>query len=139
MGYCRGDIVGGTLEPGETYRDTIRRELPEEAGARLVTFELFGAWHCHSSAPQPYRPHLPHPEFYRVVGCGEIELVGQPLNPADGEMISEVGCVSVEEACHRFRASGRPEYADLYRLAAAVRAGGGPERRSPPPGSPGMF
>ena len=79
MGYCRGDIVGGTLEPGETYRDTIRRELPEEAGARLVTFELFGAWHCHSSAPQPCRPHLPHPEFYRVVGCGEIELVGQLL------------------------------------------------------------
>ena len=70
-----------------------RRELLEEAGAQLLTFELFGAWHCRSSAPAPYRPHLPHPESYRVVGYGEVALVGAPTNPPDGEQVIEVACV----------------------------------------------
>ncbi len=118
------DIPGGTLEPGETYLDAAHRELMEEAGARLLTYKLFGAWHCWTSAPAPYRPHLPHPESYRVVGYGEVELVGSPTNPPDGEQVIEVACVSVEEAVRRLRTGcpDLPELADLYRMAAALRA-----------------
>ena len=118
------DITGGTLEPGETYREAIRRELMEEAGAQLLTFEPFGAWHCWSSVPAPYRPHLPHPESYRVVGYGEVALVGAPTNPPDGEQVIEVACVPVEEAVQRLRTSwpDLPEFAELYQLAAALRA-----------------
>ena len=118
------DITGGTLEPGETYLDAIRRELMEEAGAQLLTFEPFGAWHCWSSVPAPYRPHLPHPESYRVVGYGEVALVGSPTNPPDGEQVIEVACVSVEEAVRRLRTSwpDLPELAELYRLAGTLRA-----------------
>ena len=118
------DITGGTLEPDETYLDAARRELMEEAGAQLLTFEPFGAWHCWSSAPAPHRPHLPHPESYRVVSYGEAALVGSPTNPPDGEQVIEVACVPVEEAVRRLRTSwpDLPELAELYRLVAALRA-----------------
>ena len=115
------EIPGGTLEPGESYLDAIRRELMEEVGARLLTVEWFGAWHCHSLALEPYRPHLPHPEFYRVVGWGQVEIVCTPQNPPGGEQVVSVECVTVKEAIRCFTGIGRPDLADLYKLAAVAR------------------
>jgi 8-oxo-dGTP diphosphatase len=115
------EMPGGTLEPHEHYLDAARRELLEEAGAKLLDFQPFGAWKCRSEAPNPYRSHLPHPEFYRFVGYGAVELVGAPLNPPDGEQIVSVELVTIDEAAHRFRSIGRDDLAELYLLAAAVR------------------
>ena len=115
------EVPGGTLEPGESYSDAISRELMEEAGARLITFEPFGAWHCFSTASKPYRPHLPHPEFYRLVGYGAVEITGNPENPEDGEQVASVEFVPIDEAVQRFRDINRFELAELYQLAAKVR------------------
>ena len=115
------EVPGGTLEPGESYSDAISRELIEEAGARLITFEPLGAWHCFSTAPKPYRPHLPHPEFYRLVGYGAVEIIGNPENPESGEQVASVEFVPTEEAVQRFRDINRFELAELYQLAERIR------------------
>lgn len=115
------EVPGGTLEPGESYSDAISRELIEEAGARLITFELLGTWHCFSTAPKPYRPHLPHPEFYRLVGYGAVEIIGSPENPEGSEQVANVEFVPTEEAVQRFRDINRFELAELYQLAERIR------------------
>ena len=116
------EMPGGTLEPDEPYLDGVRREVLEEAGARLLDFHPFGAWDCQSQAEKPYRPHLPHPHYYRLVGYGDVEIIGAPLNPADGEQVTSVDVVTVEEAANRFHSIQRGDLADLYRLAAFLRS-----------------
>ena len=85
-----------------------------------MSFQVIGAWHCHSLADKPYRPHLPFPEYYRVVGVGEIELVASPSNPLDGEVVVLVDCVALETAVARFKAAGRLDIAEPYQLASEI-------------------
>lgn len=118
----RIEVPGGTLEPGEDYETALRRELREEAGARLLRFGPVGAWHTQSALPQPFRPHLPHPESYRYVVYGDIELLTKPANPADGEAVQQVEVLPVAIAAARLRASGRRELAELVQLAAKIRS-----------------
>ena len=110
---------GGHLEPGETYMQTIQREMREEAGARLVSFVLFGAWRCRSLASRPHRPYVPHPVSHWVMGYGEVELVEKPENG-----VLEAVALPLEEACQRLwhTADIGPQLVEIYRLAAALRA-----------------
>lgn len=112
------DFPGGTLEPGETYMDTLQRELLEEAGANLRSFQILGAWHCTSMAAQPYREHMPYPESYRLVGYGQVELVSPPTNPPNGEQITTVECTSLKQAIMNFRSCQRYDLVELYQFAS---------------------
>ena len=116
-------IVGGTLEPGETYLEALRRELREEAGCELLSYDLFGALRMEFLSDEPYRPHLPFPVSYRLLGVGEVRRVGAPTNPAGGEVITAVATFPLDEACRLLATwpDDGPLLADIYRFAAAFR------------------
>ncbi|WP_219836780.1 NUDIX hydrolase [Paenibacillus sp. R14(2021)] len=116
----RWELPGGTLEEGESYWAALRREMAEELGAELVSYRIFGCFLCESSAAAPYRPYIPYPRFRRVVGYGEVRIVGKPLNPPDGEQIVCVEAVELDEAVRRLQGNGRFELAELYQLAYAI-------------------
>jgi 8-oxo-dGTP diphosphatase len=116
-------IVGGTLEPGETYLDTLRRELIEEAGCELINYEVFGALRMEFLTNEPYRPHLPFPISYRLLGVGEVKRITSPTNPLSGEKIVEVSTFQLDEACKLLerRPDDGPLLAEIYRFAAIFR------------------
>ncbi len=115
------ELPGGTLEAGESYLDGLKRELMEELGAELRSYQVFGQFHCTSRAKEPYRPHIPHPHFIRVIGYGDVELICDPLNPEDGEQVVLVELVKIDEAVRRFREQNRHDIAEMYQLAYVLR------------------
>ena len=117
------EMPDGTLEPAEDYLQAARRELLEEAGAVPSSFRPIGYWRCFSSAPTPFRPHIPHPEYARLVGVSEVARVGPPSNPPGGEDVIAVEMLSLNEAADQFATHHRPDVAELYRLAASLRRG----------------
>ncbi|MBJ6360605.1 NUDIX hydrolase [Paenibacillus sp. MAHUQ-46] len=116
------ELPGGTLEPGEHFMQGLRREIAEELGAELKSYYVIGQFSCRSLADKPYRPHIPHPEFVRLVGYGDVELLGPPLNPPDGEQVAAVVLMDIEEAVSCFEEQGRDDLAGLYWLAHSIRA-----------------
>ena len=94
----------------------------EEAGARILNLRVIGWWRCESTNPRPYREHLPHPIFLRVVTMAEASLIQPPSNPEGGEIVVAVETVSTETAQRTFAEQGREDLAEIYRFAEHCRS-----------------
>jgi 8-oxo-dGTP diphosphatase len=113
-------LPGGTREEGETLVELARRELMEEAGARITGgLELFASHVADSLRDGPFRPHLPHPRAYWGYGLTEAEVVGRPTNPSDGEHVVEVLTLPPADAA-AYLGEFDPLQADVVRLAQAM-------------------
>ncbi len=114
-------LPGGTRESDESLLATVQREAVEEAGAELDSIAPLGYWTCHSERSTPWRVHLAHPDYLRLVLIADVRLIQPPTNPVDGEQIARVSVLEVGEAVSRFTAVGQAELADLYAIAADLR------------------
>ena len=50
-----------------------------------------------------------------------LKIVGEPLNPSDGEQVIAVEVVEIEEAIKRFEQINRFDIAELYKLAHIIK------------------
>ncbi|NLE77111.1 MAG: NUDIX domain-containing protein, partial [Chloroflexi bacterium] len=114
----RWDIPGRALAPGESYMETLRREMREEVGARLLWMAPLGILRCRPLTDEQNDVAAPADEETHLVGFGEVEIVLQPETAWVEDQATVMECLPVERACRRFEAAGRPHLAALYRLAA---------------------
>jgi 8-oxo-dGTP diphosphatase len=113
-------LPGGTREPGETLTELAARELLEEAGCRLLgAVEVFAHQRSRSRNPEPFRPHLPHPDAAWAYATARVERSGDPTNPPDGESVVEVLALSVADAATWLRVHDA-EHADVLLLSDAL-------------------
>lgn len=113
-------LPGGTREPGESLEELTRRELVEEAGARLLgAITPFSSFVADSRAAAPYRPHLPFPRAYWLHAVARVEVVGPPTCPDDGEQITDVLQLPPDDAVD-YLAAHDPIHADVLAHAIAL-------------------
>jgi 8-oxo-dGTP pyrophosphatase MutT (NUDIX family) len=113
-------LPGGEKRRGETYRQTIERELWGAVGARLESLRLIGHWAIRSGADPSRTPRVVRGESFDLVASGQVQLVGSPVPAAGGDQTLEVRVAPLQRVVASFIADGQRDVADLYRLASRL-------------------
>ncbi|WP_151083281.1 NUDIX domain-containing protein [Nocardioides cynanchi] len=113
-------LPGGRREAGESLTELAARELREEAGCALVgEIEVFAYQDVRSRNAEPHQEHFPHPRSAWAFATAQVEHVGPPTNPSDGEVVVEVRIEAVAEAAAWLRLH-EAEPADVLLLADSL-------------------
>jgi 8-oxo-dGTP pyrophosphatase MutT (NUDIX family) len=106
-------LPGGRVEDGETHRETLQRELLEEAGAEIRAIVQFGLIHLKHTTPKPKGHPYPYPDFLwpvylasfvksrpeaRVEDGYDISSEFMPLQDVRGLALDDHDRVFLEEA-----------------------------------------
>ena len=76
-------LPGGRCEPGETFEQTLHREIVEETGWTIQNPALLGFVHFHHENPAPPDYAYPHPDFLQLVFQAEAAEQKATKEPQD--------------------------------------------------------
>lgn len=90
-------VPGGRREAGESFEQTVRRELFEESGYALGTLYPLGFVHHHRLAPIPEGDVYPHADFFWLIRYAEVGAHHPELRLDDPHQI-DIQWMSIEAA-----------------------------------------
>jgi 8-oxo-dGTP diphosphatase len=80
-------IPGGRCMPGETWPETLRREIAEETGWKISDLSPLGVKHFHHLTLKPPDYKFPYPDFYQVIFLAKtVEFDPTLLDPERYEL-----------------------------------------------------
>ena len=98
-------LPGGRIENGESFTQTLQRELLEETGWTVNRIHYLGFQHFHHLTPKPAAYRYPYPDFLQVIFCANV-LASLPeakeLNGYESDAVfysfSELSALSLPES-----------------------------------------
>lgn len=90
----------------------------EEAGGHITSpLEWIGAFKVDHTATGRYRPHSPFPISYWAFVAADVVLDSEPTSPPDGEQVTSVRELPVEDAIKFLSVFDAGTTLDVVRLA----------------------